>query len=513
LRALVFGTLAAATTLTLTVGAPYLLVASAFGSGRFSLTSIAVLLTVIELAAFLRSPARFAERISAHDLGQRAVTHWRRWLTMTIGRWPYRKLAAASQGDLLERALGDTDALQDLWLRACLPVGAAVVALLGGDLLVLTTVPAVVHPVTTTLALLGAEAMVLAGALWLASGVARAEHSVRAAHAARGAERLASLGAVPELALLDRSSIVSSRLAAHTATVQRREHERDWRLVGLSLFVGLGPFVVALSSFAATNGHGGRSILVVVLVALASAELLVGVRNATPAIAAVVAAAERLESLDEPEPSGQQPWPTDDSLLASQLTSVLNGRAVLDGVSLAVGSGRRIAVTGAAGAGKSTLLRLLARLDDPDGGEVVIGGVQLTELDEIALRSHTGYLPAAPGLLDGIAERVVRLGRPAGDDVTNVLAALGLEASATDRLEHLSRGQAARVALARALDGEPQILFLDEPTAGLGEEEVTRILTYLGKLSSTMIIATHDTKVVAWCDEQVELRDGRVVNR
>ena len=131
--ALVAGLVATLSGVALSVGALALLVESAHRPG---LAAVAGVLIVIELLAFLRSPIRFYERMSAHRLGLSAVTRWRRWLVETIGRWSYQRWRTQAAGDMLERALRDTDELQDLWLRGVVPAISSLAAAMLADLII-----------------------------------------------------------------------------------------------------------------------------------------------------------------------------------------------------------------------------------------------------------------------------------------------------------------------------------------------------------------------------------------
>ena len=133
LRALLSGLLASLTSIGLFVGAVALLVVSATRPG---LRAVAEVLIVIELFAFLRSPIRFNERLSAHRLGFRAVTRWRKWLVASIGLWDFRRWRTFASGDLLERSLRDTDELQDLWLRCVLPGISSLATALVADVVI-----------------------------------------------------------------------------------------------------------------------------------------------------------------------------------------------------------------------------------------------------------------------------------------------------------------------------------------------------------------------------------------
>ena len=131
LRALAAGVVASLVNVALLVGAVGLFVESATRPG---LRTVLGALIVIELFAFLRSPLRFVERLSAHRLGFAAVSRWRRWLVLTVGAFSFTRWRSFASGDLLERSLRDTDELQDLWLRCVIPLITSGVVMALGDL-------------------------------------------------------------------------------------------------------------------------------------------------------------------------------------------------------------------------------------------------------------------------------------------------------------------------------------------------------------------------------------------
>ena len=199
---------------------------------------------------------------------------------------------------------------------------------------------------------------------------------------------------------------------------------------------------------------------------------------------------------------------------------------ILDGVDLAVAQGASLAIVGASGSGKTTLLGLLAGLDTPTRGEVVLAGERLGALDEegrAALRRRlVGFvfqsfhlLPALtaeenvmlPLELDGRAEAR----RPARD----ALDAVGL----AHRLHHyphqLSGGEQQRVALARAFVNAPRLLFADEPTGNLDAHTGRAVSDLLFALNrshgTTLVLVTHDATLAARCDALLRLDAGRIV--
>jgi putative ABC transport system ATP-binding protein len=209
-------------------------------------------------------------------------------------------------------------------------------------------------------------------------------------------------------------------------------------------------------------------------------------------------------------------------------TYPMGGRevAALTGVDISVGVGESVAVVGPSGSGKSTLLHLVAGLDRPSTGEIVVFGSRLSEMSESALtrfRATTiGYVFQDPHLLPGLTalENVVaarlpwRPRRELVPEARELLDAVGLG----DRMDHspdrLSGGERQRVSLARALVGRPPLLIADEPTGNLDSETTDGLLGLLEALRSslhlTVLLATHDMAVAARADRVVRLVGGRV---
>jgi lipoprotein-releasing system ATP-binding protein len=198
---------------------------------------------------------------------------------------------------------------------------------------------------------------------------------------------------------------------------------------------------------------------------------------------------------------------------------------VLRGVELTVAPGELLAVVGPSGSGKSTLLHLLGTLDRPDGGEVRIGGTDVSTLAGNALaafRNRTiGFVFQFHQLLPDFTalENVMMPARIAG--VAPAAAAASArrlldEVGLAERLDHfpgqLSGGERQRVALCRALVLEPPLLLADEPTGNLDAESGERVLGQLVALQkrhgTTAVLVTHNPEIAGRCGRIVELRDG-----
>jgi ABC-type transport system involved in cytochrome bd biosynthesis fused ATPase/permease subunit len=507
-RALVSASAANATTLALFVGAPYLLLESASTSRVVTAGTLAALLIGIEMLAFARSPLRYADRLGSHELGLRAVSQWRRWLLVTVGAWPFRRWRDAAAGDLLERALTDTDVLQDLWLRLAIPVASTISALVIGDLLVFVLPAGPVHRTAAVLALLATLACAIAATAAFLGPVTSIERTVRAARATRTATLVEVQAAASEVSLLGQSSFLQTRLDRLTEAVLATERRRDHVVRALRVTSVLVPIVGVVIVSRLANGHAalfGRSDLVVLLLACAAVDVATTVRSAVEVGAQVTAATERLDALASDAIVRSTPWPPDDTLACHALTVIVNGRKIVTDLSREFASGRRVAITGPIGSGKSTVLRVLAGLDSPDSGTVTVGDVAIGALSDVDIRRRLGYVSADPRLTSGVAARVLRAGRQVDIDVATSMTDVGMVATDSTRWVHLSRGETMRVALVRQLASVPSILVLDEPTSGLGPEERRLVLARLRRYSGTLICATHDPDVIATCDEVVAL--------
>src|ERR1700729_2563699 len=196
-------------------------------------------------------------------------------------------------------------------------------------------------------------------------------------------------------------------------------------------------------------------------------------------------------------------------------------------VTLSIGPGEFIALTGASGSGKSTLLHIIGAIERPDCGTVVVDGVTVTGLRGGALaayRRSVGFvfqrynlLPALTALDNVIAPVLpYRTGWDKRDRGRDLLAAVGLAGREASLPARMSGGEQQRVAIARALVNSPRVLLADEPTGNLDSRTGGEILGLLGRLREsrgmTVLIATHDPQIAARCDRLIRLQDGAVTD-
>jgi ABC-type lipoprotein export system ATPase subunit len=200
---------------------------------------------------------------------------------------------------------------------------------------------------------------------------------------------------------------------------------------------------------------------------------------------------------------------------------------VLRGVDLTVARGDFLALRGASGAGKSTLLHLIGGLDSPNAGEIFFNGQNLSKFSENELtyfrNRRVGFVFQAYHLLPELdaLENVCLPARMARMAIAKVeargrelLARVGLKDRTDHKPSELSGGEQQRVAIARSLINEPELLLADEPTGNLDSKTGGEIIELLKSLrverQMTLIIATHDAKVAAYAQRVIELADGRI---
>jgi putative ABC transport system ATP-binding protein len=198
---------------------------------------------------------------------------------------------------------------------------------------------------------------------------------------------------------------------------------------------------------------------------------------------------------------------------------------ILDRVDLAIAPGEFVAVLGPSGSGKSTLLALMAGLDRPTSGEVLIDGAPIQAMSEDGLallrRRKIGFVFQSFQLLGNLTARenvllpieLLGLSNPF-DRADELLAAVGLADRGHHYPSQLSGGEQQRIALARAFAARPPILLADEPTGNLDGATGRRVLELLTGLrareGTTLVLVTHDPAVAALAGRQIHLRDGRV---
>jgi putative ABC transport system ATP-binding protein len=199
---------------------------------------------------------------------------------------------------------------------------------------------------------------------------------------------------------------------------------------------------------------------------------------------------------------------------------------ILHPLDLTIDSGRVAAITGPSGSGKSTLLGLIAGLDAPSAGRILIDQSEITAMSEDDLARfrgrHIGFVFQFFHLLPSLTARenvrvpleLAGVSNP-GVRADALLAEVGLQARAHHYPSQLSGGEQQRVAIARALANDPPILLADEPTGNLdtatGRQVIDLLIDVNRRRKTTVVLVTHDAELAARAEMTIALRDGRVV--
>ncbi|MFF2777358.1 ABC transporter ATP-binding protein [Streptomyces sp. NPDC058052] len=301
--------------------------------------------------------------------------------------------------------------------------------------------------------------------------------------------------------------------------------------LGLTLTVqAVFTAVLALGAHLALGGEIGAAELLTVLVLTARcSEPLLSLADLGGKLRGAHGELARLDAVLRTEPLPRAARPVEPAGHRVAFESVVfrrGGRTVLDGVSLTVPEGRRLAVVGPSGAGKSTLLQVLARFHDVDAGVVRVGGADVRDVGTEALAARFAIVFQDVYLFDGTIEENVRLGRPgAGDEEVRAAAAAARLDEVVDRLPdgwatvvgdggaRLSGGERQRVSIARALLKDAPIVLLDEVTSALDPVNEAAVHAGVERLmrGRTVVMVAHRMRTVRDADRIVFLDGGRIV--
>ena len=211
----------------------------------------------------------------------------------------------------------------------------------------------------------------------------------------------------------------------------------------------------------------------------------------------------------------------------NNITKSFGSLQVLKGISLHINKGEVVSIVGPSGAGKTTLLQIIGTLDRPDGGQVVVDGINTTRLSTDKLsdfrNQHLGFVFQFHQLLPEFTaiENIMIPAFIAGKSrsearrrAEELLDFMGLADRATHKPAELSGGEKQRVAVARALVNNPEVILADEPSGSLdskNKEELHRLFFDLrDKFGQTFVIVTHDEGLAQITDRTIHLRDGQI---
>ncbi|NCU38928.1 ABC transporter ATP-binding protein [Candidatus Saccharibacteria bacterium] len=206
-----------------------------------------------------------------------------------------------------------------------------------------------------------------------------------------------------------------------------------------------------------------------------------------------------------------------------------NEFVALDDVSFLIETGSSVAIVGKSGSGKSTLMHVMSGLDRPTDGEVIVDGQAIASMkqkqldrfrsEKIGFIFQSFFVQANETCAQNVSIPLeIRDIKPSvrAKRVQSALRTVGLEEKINQKAKNLSGGQKQRLAIARAIVGNPKIIFADEPTGNLDSQTGKQIEDLLFKLNkkskTTLIVVTHDDELASRCDRKIIIRDGRVVS-
>jgi ATP-binding cassette, subfamily C, bacterial CydC len=526
--AILLGALAVCFGIGLMTSAGYLISRAAEQPPILSLTVVIVAVRFFGLA---RPLARYLERIASHDVALRSLARIRSRFYERIEPLAPAQLEGYRRGELLNRMVGDVDALQGLYPRGVGPPLVAAVAAGAAVVAAAVVLPAAGAILAAGLLVGGIAVPLLAWALARSAGRRQA--------AARGeltAELVELLRGAPELVAYGREDEAVARVRAADSELVRLGR-RDALVAGAAdaLLILVAGATVAGVLAVAVDAHAAGAldrvlVATVALLALASFDAVVPLPGAARELAGLLASGRRVLETAEREPLVRDPAeprpapPRRAPVVLEGVTARYGGEEpVLRGFDLRLEPGGKVALVGPSGAGKTTVLNLLLRFLDPVEGRITVGGHDLREHRQQDVRATFALAGQDAHLFDSTIRENLLLARPGAEDA-ELWAALqrarladwvaglpaGLETHVGEEGTMLSGGQRQRLVLARALLADAPVLLLDEPTAHLDPPTARALVEDVVAAAGdrAVLLVTHRPEGLERMDEIVTLTDA-----
>ena len=498
-----------------------------------SVTGFAFLLAGM---AVVKGTFRYLEQFTGHAVAFRLLAGLRAETYRRIVPLAPAGLEDDRTGDLVNRVIGDIDRVEPFYAHTIAPLASAIVV----PVLAAIGIAVWIEPFLA-LTFLPFPLLIAAVPPWIrARRVAQLSKDARNQSGETAALFTDAIQGAREIAIFDARDAVSSRIETRsrtgTSTLRSLSHMSAFR-VGLGDLLAGGAVVTMLAVAAERFGAGLIGIpefaaaIVISWVGTAPAR---AVEEIVPDLEQALAAAGRLYELADRRPpvpiSPGTEIPADGAVVYQGVSVTFPGSdaPALSGIDVVIRDKTFVAIVGPSGSGKSTLVELLVRFRDPDSGRVILGGADMTRLEQSILREMVTLVPQRSDIFHGTLADNLLLARPTAtrEEMQNALdrAQLsswvnsldnGLETAVGELGSTLSGGQRQRLAIARAFLRDPRVLVLDEATSELDGPTERLVLDEIAREHGkrTVIVVAHRLASIIAADAILVIDAGRIVER
>jgi ATP-binding cassette subfamily C protein CydC len=535
LLSVLLGTATVASGIGLLGTSAFLIASAALQPG---ITPLQVAIVGVRFFGISRGVLRYLERLVSHSVNFRLLAQLRVWFYQAVEPLAPARLENYQGGDLLNRAVGDIEVLENFYVRVVAPPLVALLVTVGMGWF--TGQYAVVLGMILAGGMLAAGLVLPVGVYLLTRRMGKA---VTQSRAQLNSVFVEGVQGMADWILYGQEE----RILAEINQSSRQMEVTTGRLAGVGAAGGaLGLLInhltlwlalIAAISLVRAGQLDGVSLAVVALLTLASFEAALPLNQAAQQLESALQSARRLFELADAHAEVREPEqplepPTKFGVSVRNLTFQYPGRAVpaLAHFNMELPPGKRVALVGPSGAGKSTVANLLLRFWDAPAGAIFVDGQDIRAYRAEDIRRGLAVIPQSPYLFSGTLAENLRMGELRGalsdDQVEKAAQTAGL-GGLIDRLpnglrgwvgaqgEQLSGGERQRVAAVRALFKEARLLILDEPAANLDAASARSLMRQVLALAGDcqVLWITHDLTGLEEMDEIVVLREGQVIER
>jgi ATP-binding cassette subfamily C protein CydC len=501
-----------------------------------SIAALQVAIVGVRFFGISRGAFRYLERLNSHSVNFKLLANLRIWFYQALEPLAPARLIGYQSGDLLQRAVGDIEVLENFYVRVISPPLAAFLVTIGAGWLLGGWKSSLAGVLIGGLLLGGIAVPLIAYHLGRIPGQTLVK--VRAELSASYVETLQGLA---DLLAYGQETAVRTRLGKLEQKLSTGQMRLAWAgasgnaLGQLTANLTLLLVLLVAIPLVSTGKLEGVLLAVVSLVVLASFEAVSPLPQAGQMLEACLASARRLFKLADLEPAVKEPATPlaapDAGKLSLRNLSFTYGDSlpmVLRDIDLIVAPGRKIALVGPSGEGKSTILALLMRFWEPTSGAILLGSNDYRLYRSEDTRRLFALVSQSTYLFTATLRQNLLLAKPDADEA-ELLRVLdqaglqdwfrqlpnGLDTWLGERGQQMSGGERQRLALARMLLQDAPIVLLDEPTAHLDTIYARQLIETLQAVleNHTVVWATHNLVAMDWMDEIIVVDEGRIVER